>query len=54
MGINLFNFLIDFPFRLVLICKSAESKEKINQTPGVKAMIQKLQQKLDKLDDKNK
>ena len=29
-------------------------KEKINQTPGVKALIQKLQQKLDKLDDKNK
>ena len=27
-------------------------KEKINQTPGIKAMIQKLQQKLDKLDDK--
>jgi hypothetical protein len=29
-------------------------KEKIRQTPGIKTMIQKLQQKLDKLNDKRK
>jgi len=29
-------------------------KEKIHQTAGVKEIIQRLQQKLDKLDDKNK
>ena len=29
-------------------------KEKTKKTPGIKTMIQKLQQKLDKLNDKHK